>query len=82
MSFGGRVKYVNNRMSRSVKYYGWRPDVPDHRDFHYGAVLHAAEEQLPIPDQIDLRPLMPPVQDQGEIGSCTAHATVAVWSTI
>jgi len=64
-------------MSRSVKYYGWRPDVPDHRDFHYGAVLHAAE-QLPIPDQIDLRPLMPPVQDQGDIGSCTAHATVAV----
>lgn len=64
-------------MSRSVKYYGWRPDVPDHRDFHYGAVLHAAE-QLPIPDQADLRASMPPIQDQGEIGSCTAHAAVAV----
>lgn len=64
-------------MSRSVNYYGWRPDVPDHRDFRYGAVLHA-KEQLPIPDLADLRPLMPPIQDQGEIGSCTAHATVAV----
>lgn len=64
-------------MSRSVKYYGWRPDVPDHRDFHYGAVLHA-QETLPIPDTMDLRSVMPPVQDQGEVGSCTAHAAVAV----
>lgn len=64
-------------MSRSVKYYGWRPDAPDHRDLHYGAVLHA-QEQLPIPDQADLRPFMPPIQDQGDLGSCTAHAAVAV----
>lgn len=64
-------------MSRSIKYYGWRPDVPDHRDLHYGLVLHA-QEQLPIPDQADLRASMPPVQDQGEVGSCTAHAAVAV----
>lgn len=64
-------------MSRSVKYYGWRPDMPDHRDLHYGAVLHA-QEQLPIPDQADLRPLMPPVQDQGDVGACTGHAAVAV----
>lgn len=64
-------------MSRSVKYYGWRPDAPDHRDLHYGAVLHA-QEQLPIPDQADLRAFMPPIQDQGDLGSCTAHASVAV----
>jgi C1A family cysteine protease len=64
-------------MSRNVQWYGWRPDAPDHRDLHYGAVLRAREE-LPIPDQMDLRSTMPEIQNQGAIGSCTAHAAVAV----
>lgn len=64
-------------MSRSVQWYGWRPDAPDHRDFHYGVVLRAKEE-LPIPDQVDLTSTMPEVQNQGAVGSCTAHAAVAV----
>lgn len=32
-----------------------------------------------IPEQIDLRPSMPPVYDQGNLGSCTANAIAAAF---
>jgi C1A family cysteine protease len=30
----------------------------------------------PLPSSVDLRPLCPPIEDQGELGSCTANALV------
>jgi C1A family cysteine protease len=51
--------------------YGWKPDLPDHRDFTY-AVPHPTAAKLPA--KADLRPACPPVYDQGQIGSCTANA--------
>ena len=51
--------------------YGWVPDLPDHRDIRYSAVYRVPKK---LPPKIDLRPLCPPVEDQGELGSCTAHA--------
>jgi C1A family cysteine protease len=51
--------------------YGWRPDLPDHRDFQY-AVPHTTAATLPA--KIDLRAGCPPVYDQGTLGSCTANA--------
>ena len=52
--------------------YGWKPDLPDHRDFNY-AVPHAIAAALPA--NVDLRPGCPKVvYDQGQIGSCTANA--------
>ena len=57
--------------TRSVKRFGWVPDLPDARDF----MFHANEEILKkLPKKVDLRPRMPPVFDQGELGSCTANA--------
>lgn len=58
-------------MTRKIKKYGWKPDLPDHRDHAY-----AAPRQLlsAMPPKKDLRPLCPPVLDQGELGSCTANA--------
>jgi C1A family cysteine protease len=51
--------------------YGWKPDLPDHRDFLFAAApAHAAA----LPAKVDLRPHCPPVYDQGQIGSCTANA--------
>jgi C1A family cysteine protease len=36
-----------------------------------------------VPAVIDLRSKMPPITDQGELGSCTAHATVApMWRAL
>jgi C1A family cysteine protease len=54
-----------------IRGYGWRPDLPDHRDFQY-AVPHATAAALPA--KIDLRPGCPLVYDQGSLGSCTANA--------
>ena len=52
-----------------IKRYGWRPDLPDFRDFAYMAPAVAA-----LPPKVDLRPQCPPVYDQGQLGSCTANA--------
>jgi C1A family cysteine protease len=54
---------------RRIKRYGWIPDLPDRRDR-----LYAAPEGVALPPRVDLRNGCPPVYDQGELGSCTAHA--------
>lgn len=63
--------------------YGWKPDLPDFRD---RPVLEAPHLQLAKltsgggfipPGRVDLRPLLPPPYDQGELGSCTANAIAA-----
>lgn len=51
--------------------YDWKPDLPDKRDWKYDHKLLGAQE---LPPSIDLRSKMPPVVDQGQIGSCTANA--------
>lgn len=50
--------------------------MPDHRDFKFSALRVAPPTA--VPPKVDLRALMPPIQDQGDLGSCTAHATVAM----
>lgn len=51
--------------------YGWLPDEPDERDF----VLEPKTTR--VPNSIDLRSQMPPIYDQGQLGSCTANAVAA-----
>lgn len=51
--------------------YGWIPSRPDPRD-QVWAVPHDA--LTPLPAEVSLRPGMPPVYDQGQLGSCTANA--------
>jgi C1A family cysteine protease len=51
-----------------VRGYGWRPQLPDARDTVYAPRLDSA------PPEYDLRPSMPPVYDQGQLGSCTGNA--------
>jgi C1A family cysteine protease len=53
--------------------YGWVPDLPDRRDVLYRAVRKVP---LKLPPAVDLRPLCSKVEDQGELGSCTANALV------
>lgn len=50
---------------------GWRPQLPDHRDHAYAAPRAAQSALLPL---VDLRKQMPPVYDQGYVGSCTGNA--------
>lgn len=61
--------------TRKISRYGWRRDHPDRRD-HKLTVQRAI---LPLPIHVDLSTskFMPPVYDQGQLGSCTANAIAA-----
>lgn len=63
--------------------YGWIKDRPDPRDHIFGAGASGptpAPAPVKLPAVVDLRDRMPPVYDQGELGSCTANATGALFS--
>ena len=59
--------------ARTTARLGWLPDIPDFRDKMYGAVRPTPAA---LPAQVDLRPNCSPVEDQGQLGSCTANALV------
>jgi C1A family cysteine protease len=50
---------------------GWIPDLPDQRDFLYADLRPSG---VRLPKAVDLRPSMSPVEDQGQLGSCTGNA--------
>lgn len=52
---------------------GWRPDLPDIRDWQLPARLRVAS----LASSVDLSPNCSPVRDQGQLGSCTGHAIAA-----
>lgn len=56
---------------RSIRRYGWRPSLPDARD------LVADPSELKLAAEVDPRPHLPAVFDQGQLGSCTANAVAA-----
>jgi C1A family cysteine protease len=58
---------------RKQKRYGWRPDTPDMRDY-----LLAVAPAKTLPAKASLRSQMPPVYDQGQLGSCTANSIGAI----
>ena len=58
-------------MSRLIQHLGWIKDRFDPRDFIY---YPKVETVLARPKEFNLTNLMPPVYDQGNLGSCTANA--------
>lgn len=52
---------------------GWKADRPDHRDLINNAMLKV----IHLPDHTDLRSYCSPVEDQGELGSCTANSATS-----
>ena len=62
-----------NRTPRVNAWYGWTPDRPDHRDKLYAAI---AAPPPTLPPSVDLRAKCSPVENQGQLGSCTANALV------
>ena len=59
-------------MSRTNKWYGWKPDLPDVRDKYQ--LRQRRPGQLPAKVDLSVGFAGVPVFDQGELGSCTAHA--------
>ncbi len=64
---------------------GWIPDYPDFRDYteeteEVRSVLSQSKllKKKTLPKSIDLRQWCSPVENQGAIGSCTAHAGVGM----
>lgn len=75
-------------MSETIEKFGmgWLPDYPDFRDYteeHEDVnkiltptgLIKAAKS---LPAAVDLRQWCSPIEDQGSIGSCTAHAGVGI----
>jgi C1A family cysteine protease len=58
---------------RTIARYGWRPDTPDQRD-RPSALKVMRVNKLPAAVDLSKNPAMPPVYDQGQLGSCTANA--------
>ena len=58
---------------RSMAWYGWLPDLPDHRDHPYQPRRLAVRS---LPRSVDLREHCSAVENQGALGSCTANALV------
>ena len=59
----------------SHEWYGCLKDAPDERDRLYMGV--PVWPSIVVPPAVDLRQWLPPVMNQGPIGSCTANATTA-----
>ena len=53
--------------------YGWIPDLPDERDLPYATLAIAVP---PLPRATNLMKYCSPIEDQGNLGSCTAQALV------
>jgi len=58
---------------RNPGWYGWIPDLPDQRDVAYRAVYRVPPK---LPAKVDLLAGCSPIEDQGNLGSCTANALV------
>jgi len=64
---------------------GWIPDYPDIRDYTEDTEgvksvldLTSPRKAKPLPTSVNLREWCSPVEDQGQLGSCTANAGVGV----
>jgi C1A family cysteine protease len=64
--------------------FGWIPDYPDMRDYTENhekmrPMLRTipSREDKPLPVKVDLRKWCSPVEDQEDLGSCTANAVAA-----
>lgn len=52
---------------------GYIPDLPDQRDYRF-----AISQPAPVPAKSNMRSKMPPVYNQGALGSCVANAVAGV----
>ncbi|MCE7699474.1 MAG: C1 family peptidase [Methanobacterium paludis] len=69
-------------ISTKVENLKWQPDLRDHRDFtvenenvkEFFDLIKAQK----LPDKVDLSNKCSPIEDQGDLGSCTANALAGI----
>lgn len=69
-------------MKHKIKGYGWIPDLPNIHDCRLvKEKLFEKRDGKPLPSSTSNRisPYMPPIWDQGNLGSCTAHAAARLF---
>jgi C1A family cysteine protease len=67
-----------------MKGMGWRPDLPDFRDYttedpKVAPMLAKTSSKKRLATSADLRQWCSPIEDQGQLGSCTANAAAAIY---
>ncbi len=74
-----RVGRGQELVPKQIKRLGWKPDTPDMRDH----LLQITKYRAPL-GHVDLRQtrFMPPVYDQGDLGSCTANAVAGAYEYV
>jgi C1A family cysteine protease len=93
MEEDGMTEDKRKNFENRIPAMGWLPDYPDFRDYTFQnkELLRKKEildlvsptgltkrETSSVPTRVDLRRWCSPIEDQGDIGSCTAHAGVGI----
>ena len=63
---------------KTARKYAWKPDVADHRDKIYKPRVTAAQ----LPPKVDIIGKGSPIDDQGDLGSCTGNSSTAMLELI
>src|SRR4051794_13692326 len=66
------IVYKITRRWLVLRKYTVKKDPRDLRDIYYRSLKYAAP--LDLPKKVDLRKMMTPIVNQGQLGSCTANA--------
>ncbi len=64
---------TQEQQGQQLKGAGWVPDPVDERD-----KVNLIDMSVGLPTSVDLREWCSPIEDQGEINSCTAHAAITL----
>ncbi|MGD9594342.1 MAG: cysteine protease, partial [Methanothrix sp.] len=79
---------MKSKNGEKTKGMGWRPELPDFRDYTFqtkevadilGPLKLSKVAVSTLPTSVDLKKWFPPIEDQGDLGSCTANAGVGVF---
>ena len=79
---------MESKEGEKTKGMGWRPELPDLRDYTIqtseiadilGPLKLSKAAASTLPASVDLKKWFSPIEDQGELGSCTANAGVGVF---